>query len=285
MSSPVSLSPSRSNPGRDRVPVTRVGLVGFGAIGSVVGRTLTAGEIAGVELGGVLDPLRAPEGLAARDLTELIDSNDVIVEAAGPQALKELVEPVLQASKVLVAVSVGAFLSPELESFLKPGRSGGRLILTTGAISGLDLVRAARMADHSASVQLRSSKKPSALVQPWMTEAERSALETASPSDGPRTLFRGTAPEAARLFPGNLNVAAALAIAAGDVGAVEVELIADPTAERTRHDIRITSVLGRHHLELENLPSPDNAATSGLVPWAVLRCLSEMSATGATPFR
>lgn len=282
MTSAEAFGRNHRDPTEGGVPALRIGLVGFGAIGSVVGNFLIQEQISGVTLGGVLDPICPPESFAVRDLDELIETNDVIVEAAGPRALSDAVAPVLEASKLLVAVSIGAFLSPELQRFVRPGATGGRLVLTTGAIAGLDLVRAARMADGAASVKLRSTKKPSALVQPWMSEDERAALKSAGE---PRTLFQGSAIEAARLFPQNLNVAAALAIAAGDVNSVEVELVADPRAQLTRHDIRIRSALGKHRLELENLPSPENAATSGLVPWAVLRCLSELPRQSAVLFR
>jgi aspartate dehydrogenase len=260
-----------------------VGLVGFGAIGRQVGEAVLAGRAPGVRLTGVLDKAGAPHELAVADLDALLDEADVIVEAAGPRALYELAPVVLERGRTLLAVSTGAFLSPDLRPLLQhPGP--GRIILSTGAITGLDIVRAARLAGSSLRVDLRTTKRPPALLQPWMTADQREAL-LSPPSGEITTVFSGGATEAAKLFPTNLNVAAALAIAADSADVVHVELIADPAAERTRHEVRVTSDLGSHRLILENFPSRANPATSGLVAWAVLRCLTELGPQSHATFR
>jgi aspartate dehydrogenase len=261
-----------------------VGIVGYGAIGAAVGRALLDGQAPGLELAAVVDAKRAPDDLVVDSLATLVKASDIIVEAAGPAALRELAPIALREGRTLVALSVGAFLDPQMWPLLTATQGGGQLILSTGAIGGLDLVRAARLADSGVRVALRSSKHPRALVQPWMDEGERGRLTGLTAEDAGLTVFSGGAIDAARLFPANLNVAAALAIAVRDPAAVTVELVADASAKLTVHEVLIRSAVGEYHLTVSNRPSTSNPATSALVPWSVLRCLCDLSARSHARF-
>jgi aspartate dehydrogenase len=260
-----------------------VGIVGYGAVGSAVGAALLQGRVPGAHLAGVLVSTRTTGSLTVTDLPALVSRCEIVVEAAGVDALRSVAPVILGAGRTLLAVSVGGFLAEDLWPLL--GHNGpGRLVLSTGAIGGLDLVRAARLADPSTRVSLVSRKRPLALVQPWMSQAQRTGLLDMGEQHHPQSIFLGSAVEAARLFPANLNVAAALAIAVGDVSAVVVELIADPSAARTVHDVEVNSTLGEYRFTIANRPSPDNPATSAVVPWSVLRCLGDLAPTGAAMF-
>lgn len=259
----------------------RVGLVGYGAIGALVGQALLGGQVPGLNLVGVVADRGAPPELAVGDVETLVEASDIIVEAAGARALSEFASLTLERGRTLVALSTGAFLDPAMWPLLSPTAAKGRLILSTGAIAGLDLIRAARLAGDDVRVGLRSTKRPHALIQAWMDQAEHDRLVSLTAADEPVTVFRGGAIEAARLFPANLNVAAALAIAANDPSAVNVELVADAATPQTRHEVTIQSALGHYHVAIANQPSQDNPATSGLVPWAVLRCLRDLSPQAA----
>ena len=267
------------------VPPLRVGLVGYGAIGSFVGDALRCGKIDGAELTGVYGSRNAPGELAVADLDALLDNCDLVVEAAGPAKLVEVVPQALERGITVVAVSTGAFLDDQLRHWLEPKPGLGQLILSTGAIGGLDLVRAARAGSDRLEITLRSTKRPKALVQSWMSDAEAERLNTMTALDGPFEVFSGDAQSAARLFPANLNVAATLAIAAGDSATVHIELVADETAEQTRHEVSVSSDIGDYHLRFENKPTEDNPATSGLVRYAVLRCLTDAAGRSGAVFR
>lgn len=253
--------------------VLRVALLGHGAIGTVVARELRAGAVAGATLVALVNrsPVPAPPA-PQTSLAEAIENCDVVVECAGAAALRAAAEPVLSAGRDLVATSTGALLDPDLRGRL--GRLGpGRLRCTPGAIGGLDLL-AAVAAEPLDEVVLTTTKRPAALVQPWMGDAERARLESAT---GATTVFRGTSAEAARLFPQVLNVAGTLALAVGDPDAVVVQLRADPDAALTTHRIEARGRQGRYLFQMENRPSDDNPRTSAVVPYALLQTLRGMT--------
>ncbi len=90
-----------------------------------------------------------------------------------------------------------------------------------------------------------------------------------------RTLvFRGRADECVQAFPKNINVSAAIALAAGRE--VEVELWADPAVDRNIHEICVEGPFGDAYLRIRNVPSPDNPATSYLAALSILVLLRDL---------
>ena len=88
------------------------------------------------------------------------------------------------------------------------------------------------------------------------------------------TCYSGPAREAVRLFPQSVNVAAALAVAAGSWDTVRVDVVGDPSSSRNRHVIDVHAESGDYRFEISNRPSPTNPRSSHVVPFAVLRALS-----------
>jgi aspartate dehydrogenase len=257
--------------------VLRVGVIGYGALGASLTELVARPENRGIEIVGVLDLPGVDRPHPVDDIDALIDLSDVIVEAAGPGALRAHARAVLAAGRTLVAASVGAFLQEDLWDLLSDQGSPGSLILSTGALGGMDLIRASGLADPAAKVTLTSRKRPRSLIQQWMEPELVQRLEDLGAEDDSISVFVGDAREAPRLFPANLNVAGALAIAVGEPTRVAVELIADPRADLTTHHIHVESALGRGDFVIQNHPLERNPATSGVTPWALLRCLRELS--------
>ncbi len=185
----------------------------------------------------------------------------IVVEAASQEAVKTLGPRVLEAGATLVVLSVGALLDPEARERLLEAsrRSGSPIYVPSGAIAGLDAVRALRLAGIERLI-LRTRKPPRALG----VEASQ-----------PKLLFRGPASEAVKRFPANINVAAALTLAAG----VEpmVEIVADPGAERNTHEIIVESPASRLRILVENVPSPDNPKTSYLASLSAVSLLKSLA--------
>jgi len=271
----------------------RVGLIGHGAIGRHVADALRSGVISGASLAGVLTRNRhdAQVGNSGRrsaaprerveTIDELIERSDLIVEVAGHDALARYGPSVLDAGVDLVVVSTGALADAKtLEALHKA--SPGRLLVCPGAVGGIDLLRAVRLAGSPVSVSLRSVKKPASLAQSWMSLAETEVLSAMQPGDPEHLVFEGPARQAAILFPQNANIAATLALALGDWDAVTVQIVADASTSTTIHTVSIASACGNYRLELQNSVSLDNPATSSLVAPAVLRCI-EQCTDNATP--
>lgn len=249
-----------------------VGVVGHGAIGSVVATALDAGEVPGAVLAGVSVSSRS-DFLTGPTLShaELIERSDLVVECAGHDAVRAIGVATLEAGSDLLLVSTGALTDGDLLERL--ASSGpGRLKLSTGAIGGIDLIRAARLQGHLHGVRLTSTKRPSTLPQVWMDDEMRTQLER---GDQRTVVFEGNARQAADLFPRSANVAAALAIACGTWDGVEATIIADPDAASTSHEIECCGEAGQYRFTIRNRPSPDNPATSAVVAYAVLRAIAD----------
>lgn len=281
----------------------RVSLLGWGSIGRTVGLALADGRVPGAVLHRVAGrpessdqtscpvPIVPADRLADGDGDSGGDSGgdrpDIIVEAAGQEALAEYGERYLRAGCRLLVVSVGALVDQALFDRLQAA-GGDRLYLTTGAIGGLDLLRAAGRAGPIDELTLTTTKQPASLIQTWMDDDLVARLRGAFESgDGDEagnaiTMFDGSAAEAVTRFPQSVNVAATLALTAGSWDLVRVRVVADPTIEINRHEISLAGAAGRYRFSIENHPSPDNPKTSGMVPHAVLAGLASL-AGGESP--
>src|SRR5579884_1411354 len=128
----------------------RVAVAGFGAIGKAVARQLDAG-IEGMELAAASarDAKRAEAAMAgfARPvpvlpLAQLGEAADIVVECAPAAVLRELAEPALALGRTVIVLSCGALLD-NFDLVELARRQGGRILVPTGALLGLDAVQAA----------------------------------------------------------------------------------------------------------------------------------------------
>ncbi len=245
----------------------RVAVLGWGAIGRAVGLALADGQVDGAELCAVAAASGAEDcPVPVVEPEHLADDAELVVEAAGQEALAAHGETYLRAGARLLVVSVGALVDAELLARLE--RVGGdHLLLTSGAIGGLDILRAARRGGPIDRVTLTTTKQPASLIQDWMDEEMAEQLRA---GQAIVTTFDGPAADAVTRFPQSVNVAATLALTAGSWDLVRVRVVADPSVEVNRHDIEIVGATGRYRFTIENRPSADNPKTSGIVPHAVL---------------
>ena len=189
---------------------------------------------------------------------DAVAAADLVVEAAGVTAAKRFLPRV---HKPFVLTSVGALADPAIaDALMTP-----HLHVTNGAIGGFDVLEA--VADHLDEVSITTSKDPLGLIQPWMSEAQATRLEELTQ---PEVLFSGNPTEAINKFPGNVNVAVALAYAtrgskplADSLQRVKVQLVADPLHPESAHVIEASGPAGRFKFEFVSSPSPINPATSG----------------------
>ena len=249
----------------------RVGLIGCGAIGSVVARELSQGAVEGAELTAVFDMV-VDHPLRVDDRDSLLARSDVVVEAAGHGALREHGVAVREAGTDLLVVSIGALADEDLDARLRQA-DGGRLLLCTGAIGGFDILRAAMLFGPLEQVGITSTKPAVALSRPWMDEEVQGAL-----IDGtePVTVFEGPARQACALFPESANVTATLSLATVGFDEVRVRMVGDPAATRVRHVVTASGVAGTYELSFENAPSPDNPRTSAVTAYSVLRAIGDI---------
>ncbi|MFF1924824.1 aspartate dehydrogenase domain-containing protein [Streptomyces sp. NPDC058221] len=265
-----TLTPRPETPSRPARPVRRIGLVGWGAIGRVVGTALAEGHIPGAELTCIIDNRPLVDAPAPQlSFEDALDVCDLIVEAAGQAVVREWAERVLNSGADLLIASTGALVDPELTGRLRAA-GPGRVYFTGGAVGGLDLLQAVRGLGPLTSVTLTTTKLPGTLHQPWMDAELTERLRTTTE---PVEVMRGTAVDVPVKFPRSTNVAASVALATGDPALVEVVVVADPAATLTRHVIEAAGPHGSYRFEAAHRPDAANPATSQVVPYAVLRSL------------
>jgi aspartate dehydrogenase len=257
----------------------RVAIGGFGAIGKVVAERLDRG-IEGLTLAAVSarDTTRAEAAMAdfARPapvvpLARLSDRADIVVECAPAALLREIAEPALDHGRTIIVLSCGALLD-NFDLVELARRHGGRILVPTGALLGLDAVAAAAEGGIS-SVHMITRKPPGGLIgAPYLTEHGIDITELAQP----RRVFAGNAREAARGFPANVNVAAALALAGIGPERTTIEIWADPGVTRNIHRIEVEGEAARFSMQIENVPSAENPKTGRLTPLSVVAALKKL---------
>jgi aspartate dehydrogenase len=253
---------------------------GFGAIGKVVARRLDQG-IDGLALAAVSarELTRAKEAMAefvrpvpVVRLAQLGEHADVVVECAPAALLRELAVPALGHGRIVMVLSCGALLDNfDLVDLAR--RQGGRILVPTGALLGLDAVIAA--AEGSiANVRMITRKPPSGLLGAPYLDANGIDIDGLAE---PKRVFSGTAREAARGFPANVNVAAALSLAGIGPDRTTVEIWADPTVTRNIHRIEVEADAARLSMQIENVPSLENPRTGRLTALSVIAALKKLS--------
>ncbi|MBW3663889.1 MAG: aspartate dehydrogenase [Actinobacteria bacterium] len=255
---------------------TRVGLIGHGAIGGAVARMLEAGRVRDCVLAGVLVRQADADTTPALvdDVEELCGRCDLVVEAAGHAALAAHGPAVVAAGVELLVVSTGALASDELHRRLIEA-GPGRVLISTGAIGGLDTLRAAHLLGALETVQLHTTKPTRVLREPWM---DARLLEQLDDGTEPVTVFTGSAREAATRFPRSINIGATLALATLGFDDTDVAITADPAADRVEHVISAEGPAGEYEFRFRNRPSATNPRTSAITPYAVLRALADRTA-------
>jgi aspartate dehydrogenase len=253
-----------------------VAIGGLGAIGFAVAEALDAGRVDGLRLAAVAarDHARARARVANfRHPPELVGlaglaAADIVVEAAPAAVFAVIAEPAIAAGRILLACSAGALL-PRMDLVETTRQTGARIVVPTGALLGLDAVRAAAEGRVD-SVMLETRKPPAGLTgAPYLAARGIDLARVREPT----RVFRGNAREATAGFPANVNVAAALALAGIGPERTEVEIWADPAATRNRHTIRVEAEAARFTMTIEGVPSEVNPRTGRLTPLSVVACL------------
>jgi aspartate dehydrogenase len=258
-----------------------VAIGGLGAIGLKLARALDAG-VEGLQLIVVAarDQAKAAANLAGFrspprvvSLAELAEA-DIVVEAAPAAVFEPIASAAIEAGRIFVPASVGALL-PRMHLVKRAQETGARIVVPTGALLGLDAVRAAAEG-RVESVTIESRKPPRGLEgAPYLV---KHGIDL-SFINAPMRVFDGNAFDAAAGFPANVNVAAALALAGIGPVRTRVEIWADPTVTRNTHTIRVEAEAARFTMSIENVPSEENPRTGQITALSMLSCLRGLVST------
>lgn len=257
----------------------RVAIAGLGAVGLKLAQALDDG-IPGYELSAIAarDLVSAKDRLsflkhkvAIVPIDQLEALADIIVECAPAEMLSEIAKPFLQAGKLVVVLSCGALLANEHLIELA-AKTGGQIIVPSGALLGLDAVSAAAEGKIE-SVQMVTRKPVKGLVgAPFLVENNIDIEKI----EEPMQIFSGTAREAAIGFPANLNVAVALSLAGVGPDQTKLEIWADPKLSRNTHRISVVADSAIFEMSIENIPS-ENPKTGRITAQSVVAALRKLN--------
>jgi aspartate dehydrogenase len=245
----------------------RIGLAGLGAVGLDVARRLLDG-IDGLTLTAVAvrdaDKVRRAlpqigDLIALRTITALADDCDVVVECLPPALFRDIAISAIDKGRIFMPLSVAQLLHNG-DLIERAKATGARILVPSGALLGLDAVRAAAEGTIH-SVKMITRKPPNGLDgAPYLVERGISLKNI----DKPVKVFDGSARDGAKGFPTNVNVAAALSLAGIGPDRTQLEIWADPALTRNTHRIEVEADTARFSMSIEGIPS-DNPRTGKLV--------------------
>jgi aspartate dehydrogenase len=253
----------------------RVAVVGLGPIGRKVVEALDKG-IDGLVLAAVSvhDPAKHQAFLAGLNkppailpIDGLAEVADMVIECAPARLVRSIVAPFVSRGKTAIVLSVGALLENE-DLIALAKQHDGQIVVPTGALIGLDAMTAAAEGNIQ-SVRMVTRKPPRGLLgAPYLIENN---IDIEGITE-PLRVFEGTAREAAKGFPANLNVAVALSLAGFGPDRTRLEIWADPTVTRNVHRIEVESDSARFSMSIENIPS-ENPKTGRITALSVIAYL------------
>ncbi len=258
----------------------RIAIAGLGAIGAEIAKALDAG-IDGLSLAAVsvqtpakhqafLASLKSAPAILPID--GLADAADIVIECAPSALVRSIVAPFVSRGKTAIVLSAGALLQND-DLIALARQHGGQIVVPTGALIALDAVTAAAQGQiHSVRMVTRKPVR-GLLGAPYLIENKIDIEHITEPVK----VFEGTAREAARGFPANLNVAVALSLAGIGPDRTTLEIWADPALTRNTHRIEVESDSARFSASIENIPS-ENPKTGRITALSVIACLRKLHA-------
>ncbi|MBN2517228.1 MAG: aspartate dehydrogenase [Candidatus Altiarchaeota archaeon] len=257
----------------------RVGLIGAGNIARVIASNVSDD----ITIVCVYDQLtEKAEAFAKRYKCRFLKVDefpklDLVVEAASQDAVAEYGERTLEKGSNFMVMSVGAFSDESLFQRLKnkAEEKGLRILIPSGALVGLDGLKAAKRAGLD-EVELITTKNPKSFED---SDYLREGGIRVSEIRAKTLLFEGEAKEAIRHFPKNINVAATLSLIGLGFKKTKVRIYADPGVAQNIHEVIARGKFGELHTKTMNIPSPDNPKTSYLAALSALTVIEDFASS------
>ncbi|MDD5432921.1 MAG: aspartate dehydrogenase [Candidatus Omnitrophica bacterium] len=252
----------------------RIGIVGCGAIGSSLAKTIKNDFKSQACLAAVYDIDKNKSGnfSVATTFSQLIQKSDLVIESSSAKCSYEIARAVLSKGKDVVIMSVGGISAKfnTLNELAK--RKNAKIYIPSGAIAGIDALKAAKISEIK-EVILTTTKNPLSFKGVKFIEDRNIKLDTIKKD---KVLFFGAAKEAVKYFPQNINVAAILSIAGIGLDKTKVKIVASPQVKRNIHEIKIISKAGDIYTRTENVLHPDNPKTSYLAFLSAVAVLKQI---------
>lgn len=255
----------------------KVGVIGCGAIGSVLCHFIDK-SLKDLKLVAICDidkekVKRLQKSLKNKplvtDIDGVIKKSDIVVEAVSPSIIKELLKKCIKKRRHLMVMSAGGLINNE--DLLK--KLTARLFIPSGAICGIDGIIAADIGEIS-SVKITTTKSPQGLEEaPYIVKNKIDLKKIKNKTK----IFEGSALEAIKEFPNNVNVSATLSLTGIGAKKTKVIVIADPKIKRNVHEIEVIGSFGNLTTKTENIVSPLNQKTSHLAVLSACATLKRLT--------
>lgn len=265
----------------------KVAVIGYGSIGKEIIASAKRQEIPNAKIVAVFDKQSQVINSVDNQNSEVhlfsefdefynsqIYSNlDVIIECASKDAVKEYGKKIIESKKDLIVLSVGAFSDKKYLVELQDlsNLNNTKILIPTGAIAGLDSIRTVKK--YLDSLSITTTKHPESLAGAPFFKRSKIKLDDINSET---VLFEGNASTAIELFPANVNVAVATALAGIGLEKTRVSIKADPLISVNKHEIVAKGSFGEIHIIVQNIPSPSNPKTSYLASLSAIECLRNL---------
>ncbi len=265
------------------VRLLRIGIVGCGAIGSSLAKAVAKEMSAQAKLTAFYDIdadkskklsrlISKNKNLAVSSLKQLIIDSDLVVESASGSSSWVIAKEALINGRDVLIMSVGGIVGHFKELSALAIKYNARVYIPSGAIAGIDALKAAK-AGGIKKVFLTTRKNPLSFKGVKFVEDKGIILDKIKEDT---VLFSGTAFEAVKHFPQNINVAGILSIAGIGPNKTMVRIIASPSIQNNIHEIRIESRAGVIVTRTENILHPNNPKTSYLAVISAVAVLKQI---------
>ncbi|WP_257352178.1 aspartate dehydrogenase [Pseudalkalibacillus decolorationis] len=259
----------------------KIGLIGYGGIGKEVANYLMSQSSESATLCGILvrDPSKVATYVPSNVmLTSNPDSffcmgHDVVIEAAGHEAVRQYGYRTLSCGAHLILVSAGALADESLHKDLESAASKSmkQIIIPSAAIGGLDRIRAASY-NEIEEIKLITRKPPAVWRNSFVEEKVN--LDTITE---PQCIFEGSAREASLLFPESVNVSAALSLAGIGFEKTKVQVYVDPMVNQNTHEIVAKGLFGQINVQVQNTPLIENPKSSHIVSMSIFKAINNLT--------
>jgi len=254
--------------------------VGCGAIGSRLARGIAESFKQECQLTALYDiDLKKAQDLAnelsypkafKKSYPSLLKDCEFVIEAVNADDTYQIIKQALELKKDVLAMSVGKFLGRE-DLFHLAKKNQCTLLIPSGAIAGIDTIKAAGLANIS-HITLTTRKPPFGFVKSSFVMEKKINLNGIAQET---VIFEGDVDTAVKLFPQNINVAATIALASKAKDKIAVRIMTSPDYKTNSHEIEVVGDFGRMLSRTDNVVCPDNPKTSYLAVLSAIQTLKE----------
>ncbi len=257
----------------------KIGIIGCGTIGTSLADFCIHKMKSECEIVAVFDEM--PEAAVrlkkkskkiklCRSIDELVKKSDFIVESASKSVSAEILKKCIIFKKDLLIMSIGGLVG-SIKLIEKARKKNINLYLPSGAIAGIDGIKSASVAKIK-KVRIVTKKPIKGLRGAPYFIKKGIKIEDIKKE---KTVFKGTAAEAIKYFPKNVNVSALLSIAGIGAKKTQVEIRTSPEFTKNMHEITVEGDFGTIRSQTINVPSRNNPKTSSLAIFSAIATLKQ----------